>query len=306
MPDCFCLCAVLLGLLILTLAGCIFYSGLLADITVKTSCPTFNKLTFAYKFKEGAYKDSGELLKEARCIGLGLPCLGVFYEDPKKICAPLCRYAVGCILSEGENKVDEELLKQCKSSGFSVFSFPQVTHVISTSFRHTALFSTYFRVRRVYPQLERYIKERRLCAHPFLELYRDGQIQFIVPLARQGDFYVPEVRQAERSLSEQEEFHSDTDISGADSNSEYSSGSGILLSDSRETSSVASSVRSVPVRDQGSGDNKGRSSGGAQFKEPKWEWSGGVQKGRGQHGEPKEESLEVSTEKLWGVVGEEE
>lgn len=57
-------------------------------------------------------------------------------------------------------------------------------------------------------------QERRLCAHPFLELYRDGQIQFIVPLARQGDFYVPEVRQAERSLSEQEEFHSDTDISG--------------------------------------------------------------------------------------------
>ncbi|MEQ2178323.1 hypothetical protein GOODEAATRI_012862, partial [Goodea atripinnis] len=56
--------------------------------------------------------------------------------------------------------------------------------------------------------------ERRLCAHPFLELYRDGQIQFIVPLARQGDFYVPEVRQAERRLSEQEESHSDTDISG--------------------------------------------------------------------------------------------
>lgn len=58
------------------------------------------------------------------------------------------------------------------------------------------------------------LQERRLCAHPFLELYRDGEIQFIVPLARQGDFYVPEVRQAERKLSEQEEFHSDTDISG--------------------------------------------------------------------------------------------
>ncbi|MEQ2298359.1 hypothetical protein AMECASPLE_004432 [Ameca splendens] len=60
-------------------------------------------------------------------------------------------------------------------------------------------------------------EERRLCAHPFLELYRDGQIQFIVPLARQGDFYVPEVRQAERRLSEQEESHSDTDISGTPS-----------------------------------------------------------------------------------------
>lgn len=306
MPDCFCLCAVLLGLLFLTLAGCIFYSELFTDITVQTCCPSLKKITFAYKFKEGTYKDSGELFKEARCVGLGLPCLGVFYDHPKKISAPLCRYAVGCIMSEGEAKVDEELLKHCKSAGFNVFSFPQVTHVISTSFPHRARFSTYFRARRVYTQLERYIKERRLCAHPFLELYRDGQIQFIVPLARQGDFYVPEVRQAEKRLSEQEEFHSDTDISGADSNSEYSSGSGILLSDSRETSSVASSIRSVPVRDQGSRDNKRRRSGEAQFKGTNWEWTGGVCKSRGDHGESKKESLEVSTQELWGVVLEEE
>ncbi|MED6280638.1 hypothetical protein CHARACLAT_012835 [Characodon lateralis] len=90
---------------------------------------------------------------------------------------------------------------------------------------------------------------------------------------------------------------------GADSNSEYSSGSGILLSDSREMSSVASSILSVPVRDQGSGDKKGRSSGGAQFKEPNWEWTGGDWERRG---ESKKESLEVFTQELWGVVGEEE
>ncbi len=58
------------------------------------------------------------------------------------------------------------------------------------------------------------LQERRLCAHPFLEIYREGQIQFMAPLARQGDFYVPEVRQRERRLSEEEDLHSDTDISG--------------------------------------------------------------------------------------------
>lgn len=36
----------------------------------------------------------------------------------------------------------------------------------------------------------------------------------MAPLARQGDFYVPEVRQIERRLSEQEESHSDTEVSG--------------------------------------------------------------------------------------------
>lgn len=34
------------------------------------------------------------------------------------------------------------------------------------------------------------------------------------PLARQGDFYVPEVRRAERRLSEEDEVHSDSDVSG--------------------------------------------------------------------------------------------
>lgn len=57
-------------------------------------------------------------------------------------------------------------------------------------------------------------QERRLCAHPFLEIYREGRIHFMGPLARQGDFYVPEVRRAERRLSEEEGTHSDSDASG--------------------------------------------------------------------------------------------
>lgn len=56
-------------------------------------------------------------------------------------------------------------------------------------------------------------QEKRLCAHPFLEIYRDGQIHFMAPLARQGDFYVPEVRRVERR-SLKEELHSDSEVSG--------------------------------------------------------------------------------------------
>ena len=62
--------------------------------------------------------------------------------------------------------------------------------------------------------LNHLLQERSLCAHPCLELYREGQMYFMAPLARQGDFYVPEVQPAETSLSEQEELHSDSDVSG--------------------------------------------------------------------------------------------
>lgn len=57
-------------------------------------------------------------------------------------------------------------------------------------------------------------QDRKLCAHPFLEIYSNDVIHFMAPLARQGDFYVPEARLAERRLSEQEELDSDSEISG--------------------------------------------------------------------------------------------
>ncbi|XP_075966770.1 testis-expressed protein 264 homolog isoform X1 [Anarhichas minor] len=223
---------VAISLLMSLLAGYVLYSGLLTDITVLTGSPPIKKITFVYKYKQGPYQQSGQLFKESHRIGPKLSCIGVFYDDPKKVPGPECRYAVGSILSEGENEADEELLKSYETSGFKVFSFPEVTHVVTTSFPHRTVCSFLLGIRRVYPRLEHYIKEKRLCAHPFLEIYREGLIQFMAPLARQGDFYVPEVRKAERKLLEQEDLQSDSEVSGADSNSECSSGSGVVLSDS--------------------------------------------------------------------------
>lgn len=221
----------------------ILYSGLLSDIQILAGCPPIKKITFAYKFKRGPYKDCGQLFKESHSIAPRLSCVGVFYDDPKEVPGELCRYAVGSILTEGENKADEELHKRYETSGFNVFSFPEVTHAVTTSFPHRTFLSVLLGVKRVYPRLGNYIKERRLCAHPFLEIYRGNQIQYMCPLARQADFYVPEACEGKRRLSE--ESHSDSDISGADSHSECSSGSGVLLSSSRDTSPAASSVRSA-------------------------------------------------------------
>ncbi|XP_026162774.1 testis-expressed protein 264 isoform X2 [Mastacembelus armatus] len=279
MPDWVSLFAFISLLSFLPVAAYIFYSGLLSEITVLTGSPPIKKITFAYKFKQGPYKSCGKLFKESHSVGPKLSCIGVFYDDPKKVPGSQCRCAVGSILSEGENKPDEELLKRYETLGFNVFSFPEVTHV-----------------------------ERRLCAHPFLEIYREGQIQFMAPLARQGDFYVPEVRQVERRFSEQEESHSDSEVSGADSNSEYSSGSGVLLSDSREMSPVASWVQCAPTQDQGERDCRERSWRRSLVKELDWDQTGAQQEERGEqlHGDSNHKSLEVPTVEWWGVVGEEE
>ncbi|KAE8298465.1 Testis-expressed protein 264 putative secreted protein Zsig11 Precursor [Larimichthys crocea] len=309
MLGCLSLCALISLVSLLTVAAYMLYSGLLSGITILTGSPPIKKITFAYKFTEQPYRNRGQLFRESLKIGPKLACIGVYYDAPNKVPGSQCRYAVGSILSEGENKADEELLKSYETSGFNIFSFPEVTHVVTTSFPCRTLFSIRLIVMRVYPRLENYIKKKDLCAHPTLEIYREGQIQFMVPLARQGDFYVPEIRKVERRLSEQEESHSDTDISGADSNSEYSSGSGVLLSDSRESSPAASPDRSAPLQDQGDRNYRRGDSRGTSFRELDWEQPGGQQAEREDwfHGDSNQKSLEAPTqERWWGVVGGEE
>lgn len=50
---------------------------------------------------------------------------------------------------------------------------------------------------------------RSLCARPFLEVYdnKRSEILFIGPLARQDDFYVPEVLQEEEEYGQVKEGH---------------------------------------------------------------------------------------------------
>ncbi|XP_043108008.1 testis-expressed protein 264 homolog [Puntigrus tetrazona] len=238
----------LIGLIFLVLflvAVCyILYSGLTTEIHIRTGLPPVRSITIAYKYKVGPYKDCGSLFRESCSIGPKLPCIGIFYDDPKKVPAQKCRYAVGSILSEGEDAPNEEERQLYEKHCFRVFSFPEVTHVVTATFPHRTPLSIFLGVQRVYPQLNCYIKERKLCAHPFLEIYKGGMIHYMSPLARQGDFYVPEVREAQRWLMGKEsEEDRRTDITGADSHSECSSVSRQPPSESRDTSPAPSRER---------------------------------------------------------------
>lgn len=79
------LLVVLLVCLIVTIGGFLLYSGLLADVTIKTGSPPIRNVTIAYKFKEGAYKDCGAAFTESCSIEPKLSSIGVFYDDPKQV-----------------------------------------------------------------------------------------------------------------------------------------------------------------------------------------------------------------------------
>ncbi|GCB63278.1 hypothetical protein scyTo_0014608 [Scyliorhinus torazame] len=68
------------------------------------------------------------------------------------------RYIAGSILSEGDEKPSEELVKLFEKFGFKIISFPEVTHVVMTSFPFTTFLSLLIAMYRVYPVLNNYIK----------------------------------------------------------------------------------------------------------------------------------------------------
>lgn len=85
MTDRMCLCVVISLLFLVTGAAFMLYSGLLSEINVQTGSPPIKNITFAYKFKQGPYKKCGQLFKESLSIGPKLTCIGIFYDDPKKV-----------------------------------------------------------------------------------------------------------------------------------------------------------------------------------------------------------------------------
>ncbi|XP_012660437.1 testis-expressed protein 264 isoform X2 [Otolemur garnettii] len=187
-------------LLLLTLLAFAGYSGLLAGVAVSAGSPPIRNVTVAYKFHLGPYGETGRLFTESCSISPKLRSIAVYYDNPHMVPPEKCRCAVGSILSEGEESPSPELIHLYEKFGFKVFSFPAPSHVVTATFPYTTTLSIWLATRRVHPALDNYIKERKLCAHPRLEIYQQDQIHFMCPLARQGDFYVPEVNETERKF----------------------------------------------------------------------------------------------------------
>ncbi|XP_062584794.1 testis-expressed protein 264 homolog [Saccostrea cucullata] len=186
-----------LGLcLILTFLALLLLSGLFETIDVKTGKPPLGEAVIAYKFCRGPYKECGPVFTEV--CGLtpqGYKTIGIYYDDPKVVEGEKLRYVVGSILSEDGSEIDEAVQEQLLKFGYKIAKLPSVSYAVNTTFPYRSALSILIAVWRVYPRMNDYVKERKLCAHPYLEVYDGGSIYFIAPLARQNEFYVPEVQE---------------------------------------------------------------------------------------------------------------
>uniref|UniRef100_UPI00358FDCC1 testis-expressed protein 264 n=1 Tax=Myxine glutinosa TaxID=7769 RepID=UPI00358FDCC1 len=182
----------LLVLLLVSLLVLALHSGLRSPVVVRTGSPPVGAITVAYKSGRGPYGSVGPVFTEAASIGPRLRSIGLYYDDPAEVPSEQTRYAIGSILSEGEPPA-QDLVKIYEKSGFKIFSFPEVTHAVTTTFPFGTFLSIYLAIWRVFPAIKTYTEERKLCAHPCVEVYTADTIHYFLPLARQSHFYVPEV-----------------------------------------------------------------------------------------------------------------
>lgn len=204
------LIAVLVVVLMVTLLALLLYSGLLAEVLVRTGAPPVKKITVAYKFTKGSYKDSGALFTESCSIAPKLSSIGIYYDDPNQTEADRCRYAVGSILSEDEDAHDEELQSLYEKFGFRVITFPEISCAVTSTFPNRCPLSPICGAYRVFPQLNAYITERKLSARPFLEICKGDVIHYMCPLENQESFFVPEL--FEKQTVTEQETKDDSDV----------------------------------------------------------------------------------------------
>ncbi|XP_051567259.1 testis-expressed protein 264 homolog [Myxocyprinus asiaticus] len=248
--------------LILTLVGFVFYSGLLSEVVIRTGSPPVKKITIAYKFSKGSYKASGAAFTESCSIGPKLSSVGVFYDDPNQTQADQCRYVVGSVLSENEEKPDEELQRLYEKFGYKVISFPEVTCAVMSSFPNRCALSPICGAYRVYPELGQYIKERSLNAYPFLEICKGDLIHYICPLENQTDFCVPELHVKKTTDETEEHRYADVAESETDFRPESSSVIKEVVEESRDV--MEASTPLLESSQQALGKEEGQSEDGDQ------------------------------------------
>ncbi|RWS22981.1 testis-expressed sequence 264 protein-like protein, partial [Leptotrombidium deliense] len=187
--------------LIVTVFGSLIFFGLFYEIEVKAGHTPIqvNGRRFAFKSFVGPYSEAGSAFTELfallasklpEFIDDSLTTIGVYYDDPNTVeDMNHCKYIVGVLMPNEDNALFAQIERLLSDKEYKFATLPTIDHVVHTSFPYRGALSIIIAMRRVYPMLKQFITEHNLCAHPAIEFYRGDQIYFILPLAKQDQFY---------------------------------------------------------------------------------------------------------------------
>uniref|UniRef100_T2M2H3 Testis-expressed sequence 264 protein n=1 Tax=Hydra vulgaris TaxID=6087 RepID=T2M2H3_HYDVU len=182
---------ILISLLIVFLT----YSGWMSTIDIQVT-EVSTPGTFFYKFYQQSYSECSLVLRELFKFPVikndsKLKCMGIYYDDPKKIENNKTRYAIGLFVPSDE--ISDELKNTMTGIGYSHVQLPPVKAIVA-EFPFQFWLSILVAIYRVYPKLKTYCENQKLNAHPYLEVYDQKTIFFVAPLEKNELFYVDEYK----------------------------------------------------------------------------------------------------------------
>lgn len=172
------------GILFFVLIYVWFYGGF---SRVKIAQKEIGPYTLCYDFHQGDYSKIGTVMdrvfddlkkKDNLSTTLGF---GLFYDKPGFVEKDELRSIGGCILPRGFDPVS-------LTSGYSISEFPK-TSAIVCEFPYKGMASVIFGVMKVYPALNKYIKENHIPDTPLLEIYDipNKKIVYAAPIGLEPD-----------------------------------------------------------------------------------------------------------------------
>ena len=161
---------IILSVVFLLLLSAFAYYGGFEKIVIKKD--TLGGETIVYKTIKGDYKQTKEASDEVYDYLLNelkietFQGIGIFYDDPKKVSKENLRSEIGCVITP-------EDLARLKESGctYAIKTLP-VEACITTEFPYKGMPAILIGMIKVYPAIEKYIKEHQLSNEsPLIEVY---------------------------------------------------------------------------------------------------------------------------------------
>ncbi|CAJ0951543.1 unnamed protein product, partial [Mesorhabditis belari] len=200
----------------------VFKSGLLSKTQVSTTdkpALISKPLVVYYKHQIGHYKQSCALMKEARSLlPSGATTFGIYYDDPDEVAEHLLQSAVGVVFAvDGENRYEQNYAEQLTRHGYEKMSLPAVSKAVQATQPFDGFLSIIALVNNTYAAIKEYIKETRIETSVVLEFYTDSQVNVVLPLDHEKEFFVPEYMSTEALESKMARKKFDSDESDSES-----------------------------------------------------------------------------------------
>lgn len=173
----------------------IYSSNIFYKIVLKTGTPIFGTIFIAYKFYKCAYSTNiYKAIKEVNSItkNPNKEIIGIYYDDPAKVEASKQRFIIGIVLNGSQMDIDEHSENEFKKKDYKMICMTKINNAVLAEYPCNTMLSILLGVWLVYPKLMKFIKKHKLCAHPYIEYYKDKMTHFVVPMCEQDKFYVQE------------------------------------------------------------------------------------------------------------------